>query len=413
MNGGLKRVAAAQPGMVGGMIEKQSGSKRPIPGYGVREIGMEQDLRHVLQAWRTCNSEFSDHTMHCDPDWILEQNKNQKENGRVYICERDGKVVGAVPFVRRKQPLLCELGDLVVAKFPMDVLSLQGYTPNLPAEESAYDALFHSILNSRFDAIFMNYVKADSFLWNYLHTSPLIQRSLRFYSKRGPEPHLLARLKGSFETYMQKFSARSRRNRLHEIKRLRERGNVELVRATRESHVNAYLAAFTEVSRKSWQYKRLGWGIGAADPDVVRSKLIFLAQHGWLRAYLLTCGGEACSFILGWQYASRFYAAAIGFDPSWASYRVGTVLQLLVLEDLYKENTPELYDFATFAEYKAQFSTESYLEASVWLFRRRVYPVLVDSVHRMFDRTSMKTGAILNRFGLKAKVRHLMRGTQQ
>lgn len=377
--------------------------------YGIQELTLNQDLGSILEDWKQCNLGFFDHTIHCDPDWLLEQFKSQKENVHIYCCEIDGKLVGVVPFLFGNQPLLCQLGELTVAKFPLRVLKLQGYTPNLPPQESAHDALFGQILHSQFDAIFMNYVKGDSFLWNYLHASPLIQKSFRFYSKRGLEPHLLIHLSGTFESYMQRFSAKTRSTFIRKIKRLRNRGDMQVDRVTQESQVNSYLTAATEISRKTWQFKRLGWGMGAANPDVVRSKLSFLARRGWLRAYLLKCGDQPCSFITGWQYGSRFYHSGLGFDPAWSSYSVGTVLQLLVLEDLFKENTPELYDFGTSAEYKKHFSTESYPEAIVWLFRKRPYPVFADGVHRVFNATSRKAGVLLNRLGLKAKIKHFLR----
>lgn len=388
---------------------EQTRGCEPNSGYSIRKVSLDQDLNGLLDSWRRCNSGFHDHTIHCDPDWLQAHYHRQLQDVHAYLCERDGIMVGAVPFLSAKQPLLCQLGDFPVAKLPLRVLRLQGYTPNIPAEESAYDALFRSILSTRFDAIFMNYVKADSFLWNYLHTSPLMRKSFRLFSQRGPEPHLLARLDGSFETYMQKFSAKARKNRLREIRKLRDRGDVQLIRVTGESEVDSYLAAATDISRKTWQFKRLGWGVAAWDGDAQRDQMKFLARRGWLRSYLLKCDGEACSYILGWQYASRFYHAVIGFDPEWNDYSVGTVLQLLVLEDLYKENTPELYDFGTFAEYKAHLSTESYLEAVVWLFRRRPYPLFANGLQRAFSLASRKTGILLNKVGLRARVKRLLR----
>ena len=390
--------------------EKQTDERTVTPGYFIREMTLDQDLSGIVERWKQCNLKFSGHTIHCDPDWLQVHYKKQKHDVHIYICEKDGKTVGVVPFHFTRQPLLCQLGDLIVAKFPLRVLRLQGYTPNLPEDESAYNSLFNSLLGTPFDAIFMNYVKEDSFFCHYLHTSPLIRKSFRYFSKRGPEPHLLAGLSGSFENYMQKFSAKTRKNRLREIKKLKDRGDMKVIRVTQESEVDAYLEAAMEISRKTWQFKRLGWGISASDPDGVRSELSFLAQRGWLRAYLLKCGDHACSFILGWQYGSRFYHAAVGFDPVWHEFSVGSVLQMLVLEDLFKEDTPQVYDFGTFAEYKKYFSTESYREDIVWLFRRRPYPLFADCMHRTFSAASRKSGAFLNRIGFKAKIKHFLRG---
>ena len=104
-------------------------------------------------------------------------------------------------------------------------------------------------------------------------------------------------------------------------------------------------------------------------------ELRFLADRGWLRSYVLTCDGVPCSFILGHQYGSCFYAELVGVDDAWRSYSAGTVILVLVLEDLFKENSPKFYDFGTHVKFQEIFATESYPEATVWLFRRRAYPV--------------------------------------
>lgn len=391
-------------------LEKKHTDERGVaPSFFIREMRLDQDLSGIVESWKQCNLKFYDHTIHCDPDWLQVHFEKQKNDVRIYFCERDGELVGVVPFHFARQPLLCQLGDLTLAKFPLRVLRLQGYTPNLPENESAYNSLFNTILSTRFDAIFMNYVKADSFFWNYLQTSPFIRKLFRFYSKRGPEAHQVARLNGTFVDYMQRYSAKTRNTLVRKARKLRDHCDIQIIKVTEESQVEAYLTAATEISRKTWQFKRLGWGIGASDPDVVRGELKFLARRGWLRAYLLKCGEEACSFILGWQYGSRFYHAGLGFDPVWEKYSVGTVLLLFVLEDLYKDNRPELYDFGTYAEYKERFCTESYPEAIVWLFRRRPYPIFADCMHRTFSTASRKSGALLNRLGLKARIKHFLR----
>jgi hypothetical protein len=267
---------------------------RPAPACHVREIRLDHDLRAFLEGWRECNRCFHDHTIHCDPDWIEARFKQQKENVRIYFLVSERRVIGAVPFVLSQEPLLCSLGESIVAKFPLHILSLQGYTPNMPAETSVYDMLFGRILESEFDAIQLSHVKSASFLWSYLHSSPLIQKFFRFYTQSGPLPHPLIRLNGSFADYMNKFSPKARKNRYREIKRLRARGDMQLIRVTKASEIDAFLAAAYGISQKTWQFVRRRWGIGARDIDVVRSEMQFLAQRGWLRSYLLKCGAVPC-----------------------------------------------------------------------------------------------------------------------
>ena len=106
---------------------------------------------------------------------------------------------------------------------------------------------------------------------------------------------------------------------------------------------------------------------------------------------------------------SSFYAESADVDDAWRSYSVGTVILLLVLEDLFNENPPEFYDFGNHVKFQEYFATESYLEESVWLFRRRAYPNLTSGIYRACNAVSMSTGALLERYGLKSKIKQLLR----
>ena|ERR1035437_592688 len=81
----------------------------------------------------------------------------------------------------------------------------------------------------------MENVKTRSFLWNYLRSSALIRRGFHFYTKGRPLPHFFVRLDGTFESYLKKFSAKTRENRLREIRRLRERGQLNLLKVSQAS----------------------------------------------------------------------------------------------------------------------------------------------------------------------------------
>jgi len=396
--------------------------------YRIREVQLDHALSFCSQSWKECNARVPDHTIHCDPDWISEHFKHSgnyvsdldqldfaeppggpprptsKEKVRIYLMEKGKEVIGVVPYVLDQRQLICGLGEFKVAKFPMRVLCLQS-TNNVLAEGLAHDTLVHQILRSNPDAIYVNNVRTDSFFWNYLQNSPLIHRWFQFYRRNEPSPHLLIRLEGTFEDYMKKFTAKTRKNRFREIRLLQERGNVRLMRVTKASEIDAYLKAACEISQRTWQFDR-GWGL--RDPEMVRSKLQFLAQRGWLRSYILKCGDAPCAFILGQQYGSRFYTEFAGADYRWRSHSVGSVILLLVLQDLFKENSPNLYDFGNYAKWQEYFATESYPEASAWLFSRRAYPRLTSSIYRTCNVLSMRSGALLDRFQMKSRIRQLL-----
>jgi len=384
--------------------DKQS----PATSCHVRAI-LDHDLRGIVKSWKECNSHFSDHTIYCDPDWVEEHFKREKENVHIFFLEKGKEIVGAVPFVLAPQHLVCQLSEVTLARFPMRVLRLQGYTPNMPADGSTYDMLIDQVLRTDFDAIYMNHVKTESFFWKYLRSSPLIRRNLWCYSRTAPLPHLLISLDGTFESYMLKqFSAKLRQNWRRIIRRLRERGEVQLVRVTKASEIDAFLGDAYLIDRTRWQFRRFGRGLAARDRDVAQGEMQLAAKRGWLRSYLLKCGDAPCSFILGQQYGSTFYPEYVGVDEKWRDYSVGTIILLLVLEDLFKEHSPQFYDFGSYGKWQEPFANESYPEASVWLFRRRPYPLLTGSIYRACNVISLKAGVALEKVGLKSKITQLL-----
>jgi CelD/BcsL family acetyltransferase involved in cellulose biosynthesis len=378
----------------------------PPQSYHIREVRFDADWDRVVKNWTECHRQFPGRTLHCDPEWIEQRFKH--ENVRIFLLEKDDEIVGAVPFVLNREQLVCELGEFALTKLPLRVLFLRGYTPNIPEERPAYDRLIHQILRSDFDAIYMENVKVGSFLWSYLQSSALIRREFRLNTKRRPFPHFLIRLDGTFESYLKRFCAKTRKNRLREIRRLRERGQVNLLRVSQTAEIDAFLETAYEISERNSKFKRRGWDLAARDPDMLRRELQFLAERGWLRSYVLKCDGVPCCFILGHQHGSSFFAETVGVDDAWRSYSVGTVILLLALEDLFKENPPEFYDFGTSVKFQEHFATESYPEARVWLFRRRTYPILASSIYCACDAVSMSTGMLLDRFGLKSRVKQLL-----
>jgi len=376
--------------------------------YVIREVRLDQDFSAILSSWKDCNARFADHTIVCDPEWLQARSKLEKVDIRAYLFEKDRQILGAVALEFYHHRLDCKLGDLIVLKVPLNMFRLLGYTPNLPPDESAYDLLFERLLSLGFDAIYMTCIRIDSVFWRYLHESPLIKKHFHFHSVRDRWPHPLIRMTGSFDNYMRKFSSKTRSNFSRQVRKLREKGEVELVRITEESEVSAFVDAAAEISRRTYQFRVLG--IGIRNPDRLKEWLKWAAQQRWLRCYLLKCGGVPCAFQMAYQYNGTFLGLEVGYDPAWSKLGVGIIQQLLALEDLFKENSPKICDFGGYADYKQLFGNDAYSDAFIWLFRRRPYPLLALSVYRLFDTTSKTARAILDRLHLTAKIRRLLRG---
>jgi hypothetical protein len=383
-------------------------SLRPhwLPG---RQASLSGDHEHPNDSLESHTADGSEETsIDYGDDWFDDCFEQATEKVELQLAEtgKDGTTLAR--FKLGKQLLACQLGELALARFPLCIARLN-YMPRFPVEESGYDQIFLQLLNRKFDGIYLESIDPESSLWRYLQTSRLIQRSFFRYSQRGPSPHLLIRLNGTFSDYLKRLSPKTRKNRLREIRILRELGNLELIRITDVSELDAFLKASYSISLKTRQFKRFGWGVASRDPVLVKNELLRLARQGSLRSYLLTCDGIPCSYILGQKCGTRFKPVSAGVDPTWRNYSAGTVLLFLVLEDLFREPSCDYYDLGDFAAHKEYLATDSYLETDVWLFRRLPYAGLVSSAYRICNLTTKFGGVVFEWLGLKERMVRLMR----
>ena len=98
------------------------------------------------------------------------------------------------------------------------------------------------------------------------------------------------------------------------------------------------------MSRKTYQATLLALGI--RDDPATSSRLSHSAEQGWLRSYILYCENVPCAFMLGFQYGGCYYYDDVGYDPAYAKWSVGSVLQLKVIEDILDSPHPlKHFDF--------------------------------------------------------------------
>lgn len=379
----------------------------------MRAVPLQMELGPILARWKALNVRYGNDLLDCDPEWLLELYRGEESKVLVFLLEKEGELEGVVAFERSNKPHFFKLGEFRAAKLPFKSLRLLGYSLSIPADTNAYDALFREIAGMRgtFDALYMGHVEIGSLLWNYLRFSPVIQSGFRHYGAVGAQPHPLVRFNGTFENYMEKFSSKSRNTLRRRVKTLWREFRVDLVRSTRPEDVDGLFDDILKIAGNTWQSQLHGqaWGIMESDPSIWKRRLKFAAERGWLRAYVLKCNGSGCAFILGIQHAGRFYHVFLGFDQGWSQYSVGTVLQLLVLEDLFQEDPPQLYDFGTYFEYKARFANETYSEERIALFPRRAYPLLVETLDRTWNLGTHQAALLFDQLHVKPGLRHLMR----
>ena len=140
----------------------------------------------------------------------------------------------------------------------------------------------------------------------------------------------------------------------------------------------------------------------------------FAAERNWLRCYILYCKNVPVAFMVGYQYEDCFFYIDVGYDPEWAKYSVGSVLQLEVMEDLYRrDNTPTLFDFSTgHGPHKSRFGKESHEEVNMLLLPNTLGNRMLAIAFRGVDDTLDLTSRILDNFGLKQSLKKAIRGVK-
>ncbi|MGA7413367.1 MAG: GNAT family N-acetyltransferase, partial [Bryobacteraceae bacterium] len=318
-----------------------------------------------------------------DPRSLRERAVHGDRHATAYFVYRGERLCGVASFQVRDWPLKWQLGELSVAQLPLRRLCLLTGGTALPEEKAAYALLFQEIVKQeqRFDAVYLEDIPVDSLLWNFVRDDPATARLFSRYTATDSKPRVFLRLEGTFDDYMDKFSAKHRKNLKRSLRLFEEQapGQVRSVRITAPEEVESFLSQAVDISRKTYQWNLLGQGL--RNP-MLKERLLFMARQGWLRAYLLTAKDIACAFVIGFQYDDRYYLDDMGFDPAWRDYSVGKLLQLYLIRDLFEYQTPQIYDMGEYGPHKEEFGNDSYLQGSLFLLKRRAYPRFICAGHR-------------------------------
>jgi hypothetical protein len=393
------------------MSASPDGAARCCGEYSLHHVYLGADSARFLSDWKSFLSRSGSNLPMHDPEWLKAHFATQIDDLSVYLLYKSGAVCGIAPFARGEWPLKWQLGEVTLAELPLKRMRVVGGAPKFPDDDRAWDLLFRELALSgnALDAVYLDRVPVDSFLWGYLRSSALLRGYFRRYVPQAPSTFYTLHLRGSFDAYMGRFSSKHRNTLLRRVRRLKDGvlGQMRFIRYTRPEDVSEFVDLAVAVSRKTWQWNLLTEGI--RDDDAYRRLLGDLAGRGWLRSYILVCGESPVAYVIGFQYCDRFIFHAPGFDPDCSKYSVGTVLFVLMIEDLFVHQKAEVIDLGGDGTYKEAFTNESVLEGSVFLFRRAVYTRFVQAGHELCQFGSRTGSAVLDKLKLKEKVRKRIR----
>ncbi len=251
------------------------------------------------------------------------------------------------------------------------------------------------------NAALFNFLRTESALYPFiLHSSGFLRRD--YFPQK--QLHWGMSLAGGIEGVYREMSGDHRK----ELRRMERKlladysGDIKVECLSEPRHLALMFRDLEEVAQGTYQR---GLGAGFVDTSEMRKRFEFEAERGWLRSYILYVAGKPSAFWVGTIYKDTFHSGFMGYDKCIQRYSPGSVLQIKVLEDLCKVGVRQLDFGLGDAMYKQRFGSQSWEEASVYMFAPTLAAAVMNALRMpalLADRALRK---VLSRTKLLANIK--------
>lgn len=265
------------------------------------------------------------------------------------VAVRQGeRLAGIAPFFVSEERIPIRLSLLKLASVPVRRLRLLSESfviaPGVDVQ-SFHQRVFDELAQATdFNVVHLHELREQGALWPFVN-NPSIPHPYRLAYATEPQTSHDISLQADHSDYERALTSENRKKLRKRRRLLTEHfhGEVRLVAVREAGQVDGFLAAVDEIAGHTWQARAYGQRTRNAASDIAHFK--FLAEHGWLRSYLLTGGGEPLAFQIGIQYAEQFHFLETGYDSRRSKFAPGNVLQTMLIEDLYNVDKPRFADY--------------------------------------------------------------------
>lgn len=365
---------------------------------------------------RTLIEECGDPQVFHDPAWLARAGeKSASRTSAVYVARLNGELVGYAPFTYGSRQLRFTIGELTFFRPELRSFMMLGAIVIAAAPEprlALLRELFQTIAERLRpdEGVFLDGVPTGSAMFRSV-AEAAAGRRLLMLRLGGEFEHQFIKLPVSFQDYEAQIGSHARKHLRYAHKRLAKdvSGDLRVARFTDIDRVPDFVTDAQKISERTYQWRLLGFGL--RDAEGLSGELAFAAQNGWLRSYILYCRGEPAAFMLGYRYRHAYHYIDVGYDPAWAKWSVGSILQMEVLKDLLAgPNPPQIFDFSIgFGDHKARFGNTSRPEINLLLMKSSPRNALLATAYTAIaaiDRLVGKWAAVL---GIKARIKRWLR----
>ena len=216
-------------------------------------------------------------------------------------------------------------------------------------------------------------------------------------------------LTGDFEGYLGKFGGKTRSTLRRKVRKFLELGEGCGMREYKQPEdMEEFVRQARCISVLTYQEKFFDAGLPGDDEFLV--ELQGLAAADSVRAYLLFLRGDPIAYLCCPADKGVLLYRYLGYDPVHADLSPGTVLQYLAFESLFAEKRFTIFDFTEGqGEHKRFFGTHETPCADICYFRADLRSRFWVGLHRAFDGFSIGAASLLDRIGLKTRLKRFLR----
>jgi len=214
----------------------------------------------------------------------------------------------------------------------------------------------------------------------------------------------------SFESYQKKFSSKTRSTLNRKVRKYEEHcgGSISWQTYRQPGEMRDFFQLARTVSKLTYQERLLDAGIPDSDDFISQAESLAADQR--VRAYILFDGERPVSYLYCPEHNDVLIYSYLGYDPDYLQMSVGTVLQWLALEQLFNESRFRYFDFTEGqSDHKRFFATHQRQCANVFMVKSTFRNMAVIYSHWFMNGFSQWLGATLDRLGVKAKIKRLLR----
>ena len=350
-----------------------------------------------------------------DVEWLKELCNRPGKRVFALTCGAGDALSGIAPFEVYPSHLDFTIGEISLfskrtTKYVLEIGPVVASSADEGVLDSCFAALRGSIEPSA--VVFLEGVPLEGPMATLLNNPGSDLRRHFHVVPHGPE-YLRCRIDwdGTVDAYLASLSKRTGKDLAKIWRKFKEEyeGRHELRRFDTVDGVGEFLKEAIPVSDKTYQKNLLGLGLEIGGD--LQDEMTSAARKGYFVGYVLYVDGEAIAFDYGYIYGDCFYLLTKGYDPAWATKKIGMVLGMELLQDVEDQKySVRVLDHMYGGDvYKERTSNNKTPERHYYLIPRSVSGAVLAKSMIATDRFSRWLGDTLAKYGLKDRIKRLIR----